>query len=40
MTEEVAKMILDKGLPSGVDFLNLNIPSHPQSDRIRLYKFG
>ncbi|OPX60599.1 MAG: 5'-nucleotidase SurE1 [Methanobacterium sp. PtaB.Bin024] len=40
MTEEVAKMILDKGLPSGVDFLNLNIPSHPQSDRIRLTSLG
>jgi 5'-nucleotidase len=40
MTERVAKMILDKGLPSGVDFLNLNIPSNPQNDQIRLTSLG
>lgn len=40
MTERVARMILKKGLPSGVDFLNLNIPSNPQSDRIRLTRLG
>jgi 5'-nucleotidase len=36
----VAKKIIDKGLPSGVDFLNLNIPSHPSSDKIKLTRLG
>ena len=36
----VAKKIIDKGLPSGVDFLNLNIPSHPSSDNIKLTRLG
>jgi len=40
MTERVARMILKKGLPEGVDFLNLNIPSHPESDRIQLTRLG
>ncbi len=40
MTERVARMILEKGLPNGVDFLNLNIPSKPSSDRIRLTRLG
>jgi len=40
MTERVARMILKKGLPEGVDFLNLNIPSHPESDRIMLTRLG
>ncbi len=39
-TEKVAKMILNRGLPSGVDFLNLNIPSHPKKDDIRLTRLG
>lgn len=40
LTEKVARMILEKGLPEGVDFLNLNIPSHPKSDEIRLTRLG
>ncbi|HHT19773.1 MAG: 5'/3'-nucleotidase SurE [Euryarchaeota archaeon] len=40
LTERVARMILEKGLPKGVDFLNLNIPSKPQNDKIRLTRLG
>ena len=36
----VAKKIIEKGLPDGVDFVNLNIPSHPSSEEIRLTKLG
>lgn len=37
---KVSKQILDKGLPDGVDFLNLNIPSSPASDEIKLTNLG
>ena len=36
----VAKKVIEKGLPSGVDLLNLNIPSHPSSDKIKLTRLG
>ncbi|KAF5086405.1 5'-nucleotidase SurE [anaerobic digester metagenome] len=36
----VAKRILDRGLPEGVDFLNLNIPSSPENDKIKLTRLG
>jgi 5'-nucleotidase len=36
----VSKQILERGLPEGVDFLNLNIPSSPTSDEIRLTGLG
>lgn len=40
ITRKVAKNILKKGLPEGVDFVNLNIPSHPQSDDIKITSLG
>jgi 5'-nucleotidase len=40
LTERVARMILENGLPKGVDFLNLNIPSHPKNDEIHLTRLG
>jgi 5'-nucleotidase len=40
MTRKVSQMILEKGLPEGVDFLNLNIPSAPESDDIKLTRLG
>ena len=40
ITHRVAGKILKNGLPDGVDFLNLNIPSHPESDNIKLTKLG
>jgi 5'-nucleotidase len=36
----VSKRILDRGLPEGVDFLNLNIPSSPENDKIKLTRLG
>jgi 5'-nucleotidase len=36
----VAKRILNRGLPEGVDFLNLNIPSSPETDKIKLTRLG
>ncbi len=36
----VAEKIIEKGLPSGVDFVNLNIPSHPSSNNILLTRLG
>ncbi len=40
ITRMVSKMIISKGLPEGVDFLNLNIPSAPISDNIKLTRLG
>ncbi len=40
ITGRVAENILRKGLPDGVDFLNLNIPSHPSSDEVMLTRLG
>jgi 5'-nucleotidase len=36
----VAKKVIENGLPSGVDLLNLNIPSHPSSDKIKVTRLG
>ena len=36
----VAEKVIEKGLPSGVDFLNLNIPSHPSNNKINLTRLG
>jgi 5'-nucleotidase len=36
----VTENIMEKGLPSGVDFVNLNIPSHPSSNKIMLTRLG
>jgi len=40
VVRRVTKQILKKGLPDGVDFLNLNIPSHPQNDQIKITNLG
>jgi len=40
LTGRVASRILRRGLPEGVDFLNLNVPSHPASDEIRITRLG
>jgi len=40
MTSKVAGRIARKSLPEGIDFLNLNIPSTPDSDRIKLTRLG
>ena len=33
---KVVKRVLDEGLPEGVDLFNLNIPSKPLSDKIKI----
>ena len=38
--KSVTEKIITKGLPEGVDFVNLNIPSHPSSNRIKLTRLG
>ncbi len=38
--KRLSKMIIKKGLPEGIDFLNLNIPSHPESHKIKLTRLG
>ncbi len=40
ITRKVASKILEKGLPKGVDFVNLNIPSHLESDEILITRLG
>ncbi len=40
ITRKVSKTIISKGLPEGVDFLNLNIPSTPDNNNIKLTKLG
>jgi 5'-nucleotidase len=37
---KLSEMILKKGLPEGIDFLNVNIPSHPETYKIRLTRLG
>lgn len=38
--KKIAKQVIKKKLPEGVDLLNLNIPSHPQSEKILITKLG
>lgn len=38
--KKVSLNIIEKGLPDGVDFVNLNIPSHPSSDEVALSRLG
>ena len=40
ITLKLSKKIIKNGLPEGVDFLNVNIPSHPQSHKIHLTRLG
>ncbi|KZX15148.1 5'-nucleotidase SurE [Methanobrevibacter cuticularis] len=38
--KKIAKNVLEEGLPKGVDLLNLNIPSNPESEEILVTKLG
>lgn len=40
MTRKVSRMIARRSLPEGVDFINLNVPSSPDSDKIKLTTLG
>ena len=37
---KVVKKVLDEGLPEGVDLFNLNIPSKPLSDKIKVTRLA
>lgn len=37
---KLSERVLKKGLPEGIDFLNVNIPSHPESHKIKLTRLG
>jgi len=37
---KIAKNVLKKGMPEGADVLNINIPSHPESDEILITQLG
>jgi len=37
---KMAKIILKKGLPDGIDLININIPSSPANDEILITKLG
>ncbi|MGZ7069843.1 MAG: 5'/3'-nucleotidase SurE [Methanobacterium sp.] len=40
ITRKLSERIIRNGLPEGVDFLNVNIPSHPESRDIKLTRLG
>lgn len=40
VTRKVVEKIASKPLPEGIDFLNLNIPSAPDNDKIKLTRLG
>ena len=40
ITKKVAEKILYKGLPNGVDFLNLNIPASHRDNKIKITRLG
>lgn len=37
---KVTKKLISKKLPENIDFLNLNIPANPSSDKIKIVKLG
>lgn len=36
MLNKIAKIVLKKGLPEGIDLLNVNIPANPSDDEIKI----
>lgn len=40
VTRKVSRKMARKALPEGIDFINLNIPSSPDSDKIKLTNLG
>ena len=40
ITRKLSKTVLKKGLPDGIDLLNVNIPSHPDSHKVKLTRLG
>ena len=37
---KIAKIVLKKGLPEGIDLLNVNIPANPTSEDIEVVRLG
>lgn len=40
MLNKLAKIVLKKGLPEGIDLLNVNIPENPKDDEFEVVKLG
>ncbi|MBR3141020.1 MAG: 5'/3'-nucleotidase SurE [Methanobrevibacter sp.] len=40
MLNKLAKIVLKKGLPEGVDLLNVNVPANPSDDKFEIVKLG
>ena len=40
MLNKIAKIVLKKGLPDGIDLLNVNIPANPVDDEFEVVKLG
>lgn len=40
ITRKLSEKIIKKGLPEGIAFLNVNIPSYPKSNKIKLTRLG
>ncbi|WP_409200231.1 5'/3'-nucleotidase SurE [Methanobrevibacter sp. DSM 116169] len=38
--KKVTKNLINKNLPENIDLLNLNIPSNPDSDKVKIVKLG
>lgn len=40
MLKKIAKIVLKKGLPEGIDLLNVNVPENPVDDEFEVVKLG
>lgn len=40
MLNKIAKIVLKKGLPEGIDLLNVNVPENPVDDEFEVVKLG
>ncbi len=40
MLNKLAKIVLKKGLPDGIDLLNVNVPANPVDDKFEVVKLG
>ena len=40
MLNKIAKIVLKKGLPEGIDLLNVNIPAEPTDDEFEVVRLG
>ena len=40
MLHKLAKIVLQKGLPEGIDLLNVNVPENPSDEEFEVVKLG